>query len=130
MELEPDSGITCTIHGIYGNEWPYYTECPWCVREAAIRKEEQLKVESIQIQLEEHQRAILKIRKALTGDIHSESNLLEDIANLKLRTECLENFVADVTLDFHPAGMTPEEILSFYRTEATTLQEANRRKKR
>lgn len=123
-------GITCKTHGIYGSEWPFYEKCPFCEREDAIRKEEQLKAASIQTQLEDHQRVLLKIRRVLTGDIHSESNLLEDIANINLRVECLENFVADVALDFHPAGMTPEETLSFYRTEATTLQEANRRKKR
>lgn len=123
-------GITCKTHGIYGSEWPFYEKCPFCEREDAIRKEEQLKVESVRTQLEDHQRALLKIRKALTGDIHSESNLLEDIANINLRVECLENFVAEVASDVHPEGMTPEEILRFYRTEANTLQGANRRKKR
>ena len=34
-------------------------------------------------ELEQHQRAILAIRKALTGDIHSTSDLLEDIAKLQ-----------------------------------------------
>ena len=33
-------------------------------------------------ELEQHQRAILAIRKALTGDIHGTSDLLDDIAML------------------------------------------------
>jgi len=41
-------------------------------------------------ELEIHQRAILQIRKALTGDIHSTSDLLDAIAALKAHIVELE----------------------------------------
>ena len=43
----------------------------------------ELHIEGLQVEVDNRDRAILKIRKALTGSIHSTSDLIEDIAKLK-----------------------------------------------
>lgn len=76
-------------------------------------------------QLELYESAILQIRKALTGDIHSTSNLLEDIEKLKSRVIELERFVQEWSNRFgFLATKNPKNSFDSIDEVATLLYEA------
>lgn len=89
IDADCGPGITCAKHGIYGREWPFYEKCPHCESEDKIRKEVADQYESLRSCLLLHEKAILEIRKALTGDIHSTSDLVAEIEVLKQKVRMM-----------------------------------------